>query len=120
MPYTKNVWVDEVLTEDPRYNILDEADEPINENVKIELETPVVTPGTPLTADKMNNIEEGIEANDDAITALAGELASEVGALEDSVTGLSDSLSGLSTQVSTNLNTVNTHFSLLELGWIVL
>lgn len=121
MPYVKNVWVDEVLTETPPlYNVLNEADEPVLESVQIELETPVVTPGTALTADKMNNIEEGIEANDLAITALAGELASEVNTLEDSITGLSDSLSGLSTQVSTNQNTVNAHFSLLELGWIAM
>lgn len=70
MPYVKNVWVDEELTEAARYNILDEADEPINTNVKIELETPVVTPGTPLTADRMNNIEEGIEDLDEVIATL--------------------------------------------------
>lgn len=60
-PYSKNTWVDEVLAGDSRYNILENDGTSIESNVQIELDTSVVTAGTPLTAARMNNIEAGIE-----------------------------------------------------------
>ncbi len=62
MAYTKTVWADEVLAGAERFNINTNAGVPIHENVEIELETGVTTPGTSIDADALNNIEEGIEA----------------------------------------------------------
>ena len=55
MAYVKNVWVDEVLDGAVTYEIDGVGGK------TIELETPVLTPGTDFNAAKMNNIEEGIE-----------------------------------------------------------
>lgn len=67
MPYTKTVWTDEVLSEDARYDIKDNDGNPINETVQIELVTDVVTAGTSITAERMNNIEDGLEAVHDTV-----------------------------------------------------
>lgn len=68
--YTKNTWVDEELAGPELLDIKDSADEPIYEDVKIELATTRTQEGTPVTAEYMNNIEEGIDALDDRIIAL--------------------------------------------------
>ena len=60
MPYTKTVWTDEELAGPERYNILEDDDTPISETVQIVLDTAVTTPGTGVTAARMNNIEAGI------------------------------------------------------------
>ncbi|HOJ01282.1 MAG TPA: hypothetical protein PLL88_06640 [Anaerolineaceae bacterium] len=65
--YTKNTWTDEELVDDPLYNILQSDDTPINEEVKIELSTEVIAAGSPVNASRMNNIENGIDALDDAL-----------------------------------------------------
>jgi hypothetical protein len=63
--YTKNVWVDEVLASTPaEYKLSDETESFLEENVRIELTTALTTSGTPVTAIRMNNIEEGIDALD--------------------------------------------------------
>src|SRR5690606_29985988 len=61
MPYIKQTWEDEELADVALYNILDSEDTPINEGVKIELATDVITAGTGVTAERMNHIEQGIE-----------------------------------------------------------
>ena len=68
--YTKNVWQDEILADEERYNILEDDDTPIESTVQIVLDTAVVQAGTALDADKMNNIEEGIDAIDDLVEEL--------------------------------------------------
>ena len=60
MPYTKTVWTDEELAGPERYNILEDDDIFISETVQIVLDTAVTTPGTGVTAARMNNIEAGI------------------------------------------------------------
>ena len=65
--YSKNTWVDEVLADDERYDILEDDGTPISEDVQIALATAVTTAGSPVNAARMNNIEEGIDDLDDAL-----------------------------------------------------
>jgi len=60
MPYEKTTWVNEILDGAERFDIKDNTGTPIHENVQIVLRTPVITPGTPVYADNLNKIEEGI------------------------------------------------------------
>ena len=60
MPYEKTTWVNEILDGAERFDIKDNTGTPIHENVQIKLRTPVITPGTPVDADNLNKIEEGI------------------------------------------------------------
>lgn len=62
--YTKATWTDEVLAGTERYNILEDEGTPIEENVQIVLDTSVAIAGTAVDADKMNNIEDGVDALD--------------------------------------------------------
>ena len=60
MPYKKTTWVNEILDGAERFDIKDNTGTPIHKNVQIVLRTPVIRPGTPVDADKLNKIEEGI------------------------------------------------------------
>lgn len=62
--YTKTTWEDELLSGDPRYDILEDDDTPYKADMQINLATSVVTAGTPADAANMNNIENGIDAID--------------------------------------------------------
>lgn len=68
--YTKNTWVDEVLSGDERYNILADDDTPIESTVQIELDTAVAQAGTPVDASKMNNLEDGVDQLDTLLDLL--------------------------------------------------
>ncbi len=75
MPYTKNAWVDEILDGDEVYEVLQADGDPIVAvgdlaDAQINLTTTVLTPGTPLSAAYMNNIENKIEALADAFDAI--------------------------------------------------
>lgn len=72
--YTKNTWLDEVLASDALYNILQSDDTPIHEEVKIELDTEVGTAGTAVNAERMNNIEDGIDALDDLLVEMQSKI----------------------------------------------
>ena len=61
MPYQKTIWINEVLSGLERFNIKTDSGDPIESNVGIELSTPVAVPGTPVTAEKMNNLEDEVE-----------------------------------------------------------
>lgn len=67
--YTANTWEDEVLTEDARYDILEDNGDAYKADMQIELVTPVATAGSPVNAARMNNIENGIDDLDDALVA---------------------------------------------------
>ena len=67
--YTKNTWVDEVLVGDERYDIAEDDGTLINTTVQIALTTGIVQAGSSLTADRMNNIEEGIDGLDTIVNA---------------------------------------------------
>lgn len=69
--YTKNTWTDEVLAGGARYDVLTDGGTPINEDVQINLTTPVTTAGTPVTSALMNNIENGIDTLDTAIDVMS-------------------------------------------------
>lgn len=62
--YTPSVWEDEILSGDERYDIASDGGTPIETNVRIDLATSVAQAGTAVDADKMNNIEEGLDALD--------------------------------------------------------
>jgi hypothetical protein len=62
--YTPNVWEDEVLGSNERYDILEDGGTPISENVQVNLISTVVQAGTAVDATKMNNIEDGLAALD--------------------------------------------------------
>ena len=78
MPYKKTTWGNEILDGAERFDIKDNTGTPIHENVQIVLRTPVITPGTPVDADNLNKIEEGIyqvtraveTAHDDTLVVL--------------------------------------------------
>jgi hypothetical protein len=62
MAYSKTTWQDEVLAGAERFDIKENDGTPINENVQIVLATEETTVGTPVNADNLNNIENGIYA----------------------------------------------------------
>jgi hypothetical protein len=66
--YSKNTWVDEVLAGSERYDILADAGAPIASTVQINLSTAVAVAGSAVDADKMNNIEDGIDALDTLVS----------------------------------------------------
>jgi hypothetical protein len=68
--YTKNEWTDELLAGEERYDILADDDSPIEEDVQIKLTTAVAVAGTSMTAELMNNIEDGVDALDTAIAEM--------------------------------------------------
>lgn len=67
--YTPNTWEDEVLTEDARYDILEDNGDAYKADMQINLVSPVTTAGSPVNAARMNNIENGIDDLDDALVA---------------------------------------------------
>lgn len=60
MTYTKQTWTDEELADVALYDIKESDDTPINEGVKIELATDVITAGSGVTAARMGHMEDGI------------------------------------------------------------
>jgi hypothetical protein len=57
MAYIPTVWTDEVLTEDARYNFLEDGGAAFKSDMQIVLASPVSVAGTGVTAARMNNIE---------------------------------------------------------------
>jgi hypothetical protein len=66
--YTKNTWTDEVLASDERYNILDNGGSTLYASTQLVLATSVTQAGTAVDATKMNNIENGIDTIDTALS----------------------------------------------------
>ncbi|MBX3004550.1 MAG: hypothetical protein KF821_01835 [Anaerolineales bacterium] len=62
--YERTDWVDDLLVGDPRYNISDGEGEPIYEDVQISLASLVAHAGTPVNAEHMNNLEDGVDMLD--------------------------------------------------------
>jgi len=61
MSYTKNIWENELLDGEERFVIKHDDDSIIEDNVKIDLKNTIITNGTPVNAERMNHIEQGIE-----------------------------------------------------------
>lgn len=68
--YSKNTWVDEILSGLQRYNILDNGGTLLNSNIQIVLSTAVTTPGTTADASHMNNLENGIDGLDTKVSGM--------------------------------------------------
>jgi hypothetical protein len=114
--YTKpDDWVDEVLASDPVYNIIDPSDDSIiYEDVDIARSTEVITSGTGVTAERMNNLETGLDGVDTALSLLTSLTVTATAAGTTTLTVSSDRIqqfTGTTTQTIT-LPVVST----LELG----
>jgi hypothetical protein len=73
MSYSPTIWVDEILSDDERYTLLDGSGNPLDpalEEIQINLATAVTTPGTPINATALNNMEAGIVAANAVVDAL--------------------------------------------------
>jgi len=78
MPYIKTDWTNEILDGAERFIVKDNVGATLLDNVQIALKTSVITPGTPIDADNLNHIEQGIydvtqaieTANDDTMVFL--------------------------------------------------
>ena len=60
MAYVKQEWKDEVLNGAEKYKITRSDGTIIADNVSVELITQILQAGTPITAERMNHIEDGI------------------------------------------------------------
>ena len=76
MAYEKQVWQNEVLSgvsaDQALFTIKNSSGTIINDDVIIELKSTEVQAGSEFTADRMNHIEDGIEANSAAFDASTG------------------------------------------------
>jgi hypothetical protein len=61
MAYTKTTWVDEVLSDDERYDIKEDGGGAFKATMQIVLATGVAVAGTPVNATNLNHAEVGIE-----------------------------------------------------------
>lgn len=95
MSYEKTTWEDEVPDSTPvKYSIVDDVLGEVAGSATITLETGV-TPGTPLSAANLNNIEDGLEAVDIAVDALDAAVA----VIESDVADLESDLDDLTAEV---------------------
>lgn len=62
--YTKNNWVDEIITGAERYNILEDGGAAFKSNMQVNLANSVSVAGSPVNAARMNNLENGVDALD--------------------------------------------------------
>lgn len=65
--FTKTVVVDEVLTEDARYNILEDGGGAFKADMQINLTTPVSVAGTDVNAALLNPLETAVDTLDDML-----------------------------------------------------
>jgi hypothetical protein len=84
--YSKNTWTDEVLANAAKYLVKDDDGNTVYENALIQLATEVVTACSPVNAERMQNIEDGIDALDDLLVALQSTFGLDV-ATEITVAG---------------------------------
>lgn len=70
--YTKNTWTDEVLADTEKYQVKNDSGAIVYDEAEISVSTPVVTPGTPVNASRMNNIEDGLDAVDTLLDTVNG------------------------------------------------
>lgn len=69
MTYVKQEWKDEVLNGAEKYKITRSDGTILADNVSVELITQILQAGTPITAERMNHIEDGIANCADKIHA---------------------------------------------------
>jgi len=69
--YTKQTWTDEVLAALAKYLVKNDSGTTVYSEAEISLSTEVSVAGTPVTAERMNHIEDGIEAVEAAIPVKA-------------------------------------------------
>lgn len=105
--YTRITWIDELLAEAERYNILEDNGTPFKSDMQIALASMVATAGTLANAAKMNNIEAGIDALDNLLVSMR-EAATQLIISVDEIT-ITQSNHRLQPETGTadNLSTIN-------------
>lgn len=94
MAYNPTTWKDQIITDPTKYKITKENG--TEELVNIEkVPGEIIQEGTRITADKLNNIEEGIKGAADLVNDLAG-----VGRTEETVKKNAEDIGSLSTQMA--------------------
>jgi hypothetical protein len=71
--YTKNTWQDEILSGAERYDIKEDGGTSFKSDMQIVLKTGVTQAGTLVDADKMNNLENGLDTMDNLLLGVAPE-----------------------------------------------
>ena len=93
--YTKNTWVDEVLAASPeKYQVRNDSGQVVYNAAEIALATGVVQAGTAVTATRMNNLENGLDALDTRVDGDLVRLVAIQVILGDGVSVLSTGLKG--------------------------
>ena len=105
--FTKDTVIDEVLSEDPRYDILEDDGTPYKSGMQINLASPVSVAGTSINADLLNNLEDGLDAVDSLLSSIRND-ATELTISSDAIT-ITQSNHKLQPQTGTsdNLSTIN-------------
>ncbi|SKC59292.1 hypothetical protein [Maledivibacter halophilus] len=100
MTYNPINWKDQIVTDPTKYKITKE--DGTKEVVNIEREPgEIIQEGTRITADKLNNIEEGIKGAADLVNDLAGEKRTK-----ETVKGNAENIGGICAQMA-ELATLN-------------
>jgi hypothetical protein len=91
--YTKLAggWVDEVLADVEKYQLKDDVGTVIYDEAQLALATAVVTPGTPIDAVTMQNIEDGIDAIDTLVDSHSISIAAHATSLNTGWMPVTDS-----------------------------
>ncbi|MBN1535935.1 MAG: hypothetical protein JW908_04325 [Anaerolineales bacterium] len=92
--YTKQTWVDEELAEDASYEIIDDNEEVFCEHAEITLATDVAVAGSPVNAERMNHIEDGIDDVDDALVAAESAIDDLEAAIDELEVAITDATDG--------------------------
>lgn len=103
MTYNPTNWKDQIVTDPTKYKITKE--DGTKEVVNIEREPgEIIQEGTRITADKLNNIEEGIKGAADLVNDLAGEKRTK-----ETVKGNAEDIGGISAQMAELAEDLDAH-----------
>lgn len=110
---------DEILEGEPRYNILDNNGTPIQNNVQINLATPVLQPGTPINKGLFDSIKNDISLTDkynlpDSITSMSYKMPNGKFVSENTSSELANAVYGNGVYVKqvTNPSNMQVYYSL--------
>lgn len=101
MAYNPTTWKDQIVTDPTKYKIIKESG--TEEVVNIErVSGEIIQEGTRVTADKLNNIEQGIKGATDLVNDLAG-----AGRTAETVKKNADGIGNISAQITDLANDIN-------------
>lgn len=111
--YTKNTWQDEVLAGDEAFDLVDENGAAVLANVRLQLKTPVLVAGSPVNAERMNNVEAGLDSVDtslDQANTAIGVLQTSMATAQNDI----DNLEAADISLDSRLDTVEPKVTTLE------